>query len=171
MNIELSQEDLLQMPPNLASGLLNWLQYQRLKPITLSQTGAADNDDQLKLELLEPVNQSSTNSPIELQKASKRTHIRLSQLLDAGITKPEMAVRVRLKAEIAHKTGYRYFTRNLKISTQGTVIYNGQEFNKPSPLAESINGSSANGWEYVEVKKDGRWVCLDELRQIWRKVL
>ncbi len=170
MNIELNHEDLCQMPPSLATGLLNWVQYQRLKPVTLNQASTADKANQLKLQLVEPVKQSPKNSAVELKRAPKHTHIRLSQLLDAGITKVGMAVRVRLKADVAEKTGYRYVTKNLKISAKGTVVYNGQEFNKPSPLAESINGSSANGWEYVEVKKNGQWVCLDELRLIWRKV-
>lgn len=112
---------------------------------------------------------SPKNSAVELKSTSKHTHIRLSQLLDAGITQVGMDVRVRLEAEVSKKTGHRYVTKKLKISTKGTVIYNGQEFNKPSPLAQSINESSVNGWEYVEVKKNGQWVCLDELRQIWRK--
>lgn len=170
MNIELSHEDLCQMPPSLATGILNWLQYQRLKPMTLSQPSTARSAEQLKLQLVESGKESPKTSTVEFKRVPNHTHIRLTQLLDAGITKAGMAVRVRLKADIAKKTGHRYVTKNLQISTKGTVVYNGQEFNKPSPLAESINGSSANGWEYVEVKKNGQWVCLDELRQIWRKV-
>ena len=170
MNIELSHEDLQQMPPSLATGLLNWFQYQRIKPMTLSKSSTASSAEQLKLQLVESVKQLPKNSTVGLKRVPKHTHIRLSQLLDAGITKAGMAVRVRLKADVAKKTGHRYVTKNLQISPKGTVVYNGQEFNKPSPLAECINGSSANGWEYVEVKKNGQWVCLDELRQIWRKV-
>ncbi len=157
------------MPPNLATGLLNWLQYQRLRPVTLSQSSIAGTTEQLKLQLVDVAKPQNRSSALELKRIPKHTHILLSQLLEVGITEPGMAVRVRLKADVAKKTGYRYFTKNLKISDKGTVIFNGQEFNKPSPLAESINGSSANGWEYVEVKKNGQWVCLDELRQIWRK--
>lgn len=172
MNIELSHEDLRQMPPNVAIGLLNWLQYQRHVPPSQSKT--ADSTEQLSLKLVSQsqpqLKPPATMSTKKIRRDPKHPHILLSQLLDAGITKAGMAVRVRLKTEVAKETGHSYVTKNLKISAKGTVVYNGQEFYKPSPLAESINGSSTNGWEYVEVKKNGQWVCLNELRQIWRKV-
>ncbi|BAZ07927.1 hypothetical protein [Calothrix sp. NIES-3974] len=43
-----------------------------------------------------------------------------------------------------------------------------EEFDKPSPLAAKVNGGAANGWEYIEVKKNDQWIRLEELRQIWR---
>ncbi|MDY6781056.1 MAG: hypothetical protein SW833_00610 [Cyanobacteriota bacterium] len=175
MNIELSSEDLRQMPPTLATGLLNWLQCQRLKPSALNQSAAPDNAEQLSLKLVEPSikprksHASETVTAVKAGKSPKHPQIRLSQLFDAGITKAGMAVRVKLKAEKARTTGHDYVTKDLKISQSGTVIYNEQEFNKPSPLAQEVNGSSANGWEYVQVKKNGQWVSLNELRQVWRK--
>ncbi|PMB02181.1 hypothetical protein CEN49_26220 [Fischerella thermalis CCMEE 5273] len=47
-------------------------------------------------------------------------------------------------------------------------VYKGEEFDKPSPLAAKVNGGAANGWEYIEVKKNDQWIRLEELRQIWR---
>ncbi|RDH47173.1 hypothetical protein CA946_21940 [Fischerella thermalis 111/344/542] len=58
----------------------------------------------------------------------------------------------------------RDYINGLEISVKGTIVYNGEEFDKPSPLAAKING-----WEYIEVKKDDKWVRLEELRKIWRK--
>jgi len=77
-------------------------------------------------------------------------------------------VRVRLKRDLAQKLGRNYIN-SLEISIKGTILYDGQDFDKPSPLAEKVNGSSANGWEYIEVKKNDQWICLNELREIWRK--
>jgi hypothetical protein len=93
--------------------------------------------------------------------------VRLSQLFDAGITESGMAVRVRLNPEEAKKRGRKYID-GLEISKKGTIIHNGQEFDKPSPLAKKLKGSNGNGWEYIEVKKNGEWVGLDKLREIWR---
>jgi len=161
MKLELSQEDLSQMPSSLSTGLINWLRYQHPKPIPFSKTSTTNHVEQLQLKLVDPV-KPREHTP-------KHPHIRLSELLDAGITKAGMSVRVRIKGDVAKETGHRYIMKNLKISAKGTVIYNGQEFDKPSPLVKAIHGSSANGWDYVEVKKNGQWVCLNELRQIWRK--
>lgn len=89
-------------------------------------------------------------------------------LLDAEITKRGRSVRVKLKRDLAKKLGREYIN-NLEISPTGTIVYDGQGFDKPSPLAGKINGSSCNSWEYIEIKKDGCWVRLEELRAIWRK--
>ncbi|NMG19325.1 hypothetical protein DP116_07585 [Brasilonema bromeliae SPC951] len=78
-----------------------------------------------------------------------------------------MPVRVKLKREEAKKRS-RDYINNLEISVKGTIVYNGEEFEKPSPLAAKVNGGAANGWEYIEVKKDNQWICLDTLRKIWR---
>lgn len=40
----------------------------------------------------------------------------------------------------------------LEISPTGTITYQGEDFDKPSPLAAKFNGGAANGWEYIEVK-------------------
>ncbi|KJH69559.1 hypothetical protein UH38_23090 [Aliterella atlantica CENA595] len=78
-----------------------------------------------------------------------------------------MSVRVKLKRDLAKKLGREYIN-SLEISSTGTIVCDGQEFDKPSPLTGKINGSSCNGWEYIEIKKDGCWVRLEELRAIWR---
>lgn len=162
MNIELSSEDLSRMPSNLSASLVNWLQHERLKPNQLT-IKPQSNPEQLALTLV-----TSRRGAQKPYISSNHAHVRLSQLFDAGFTKPGMLVRVRLKQELAKKRGHDYMTKGLSISSGGTVVYNGREFDKPSPLAKQVNGSAVNGWEYVEVMKGRRWICLDELRKIWR---
>lgn len=144
MNIHLTDKDIAQMPESGRTWFLNWLP-EHLKPKSLE-----------------------FEKPNESEEEIANFHVRLTQLLDAGITKRGMSVRVKLKRELAKKLGREYIN-SLEISVKGTIVYDGQEFNKPSPLARKINGSSCNGWEYIEVKKDGCWVRLEELRAIWRK--
>ncbi|OKH11310.1 hypothetical protein NIES592_22150 [Fischerella major NIES-592] len=60
-----------------------------------------------------------------------------------------------------------FYLYGLEISAKGTIFYKGEEFDKPSPLAAKVGGA-ANGWEYIEVKKNDQWIRLEELRQIWR---
>jgi len=164
MNIELSSEDLRQMPSNLSASLVNWLKSERLKPSQPSYSPQSKSDaEQLTLTLV-----ASNRGKQKSRVSSNHTHVRLSQLFDAGFTKSGMSVRVRLKQEAAKKRGYGYITKGLSISSKGTLLYKDEEFDKPSPLAETVNGSAVNGWEYVEVMKDGQWVCLHELRKIWR---
>ncbi|PMB45488.1 hypothetical protein CEN41_08040 [Fischerella thermalis CCMEE 5330] len=62
----------------------------------------------------------------------------------------------------------RDYINGLEISAKGTIFYKGEEFDKPSPLAVKVYGPGANGWEYIEVKKNDQWIRLEELRQIWR---
>jgi hypothetical protein len=69
---------------------------------------------------------------------------------------------------MAKKLGREYIN-SLQVSATGTIVFEEQEFNKPSPLAVKVTGEGANGWEYIEVKKNDRWVRLDELRKILRK--
>jgi len=165
MNIELSSDDLRQMPSSLSTGLINWLQYERFKASRPPSKHQSQSDaEQLTLTLV-----ASGKRTQKSHVSSNQAHVRLSQLFDAGFTKAGMAVRVRLTQEVAKNRGHGYVTKGLSISSKGTVIYNGQEFDKPSPLAKQINGSAVNGWEYVEVMKGGQWVCLDDLRKIWRK--
>ncbi|MDZ8134295.1 MAG: hypothetical protein RM049_03215 [Nostoc sp. DedQUE04] len=98
---------------------------------------------------------------------SENSHVKLSQLFDAGITRKGMSVRVKLKRGVAKKL-HRDYIDGLEISPTGIIVYNGEDFDKPSPLAAKFNGGAANGWEYIEVKKNNQWIRLEELRQIWR---
>lgn len=144
MNIHLTDKDIAQMPEPLHTSFVNWLP-EHLKPKSLD---------------FEQFN--------EIQEDIANFHVKLTQLLDAGITKRGMSVRVKLKRDLTKKLGREYIN-NLEISPTGTIVHDGQEFDKPSPLAGKINSSSCNGWEYIEIKKDGCWVRLEELRAIWRK--
>ena len=119
----------------------------------------------------ETVKQLSLQLEAEAQIPTPRQTLKsvtLTQLYDAGITKQGMSIRVKLKQERARQLCRDYVNR-LEISDRGTIIYEGNEFNKPSSLATKINGSAAGGWNYVEAKVNGQWVRLDQLRQIWRQ--
>jgi hypothetical protein len=87
-----------------------------------------------------------------------------------GLISEKTQIRVRLKQDRVNQLGYGYVT-NIRISSTGTVIHENEEFDKPSTLAKKLNDSSVNGWEYIEIKQNGQWVCLDELRKIWRNAL
>ncbi|WP_449420166.1 restriction system modified-DNA reader domain-containing protein [Phormidium nigroviride] len=168
MDIHLNDSDISQMPEQLRTGFLDWLPKRlNAKPSQPNRAPMRPHSSepetqpiQLSLDL-EPANQTS-------EEKVDNSHVRLSQLLDAGITKRGMPVRVKLKQEIAKKLG-RDYINSLEISPKGTIVFDGQEFDKPSPLAQKVNGSSGNGWVYIEVKKNNEWVCLDELRENWRK--
>lgn len=164
MNISLTEDDLSQMPPALRTSLLRW---QMSKMSATGQTPIRQHPrkpkgivNQLSLQL-EPENKVP---PAEINP----THVTLIQLYDAGITKRGMPIRVKLKQERARQLRLDY-VNSLEISDRGTIIYEQNEFNKPSPLATKVNGSPAGGWDYVEAKVDGRWVRLEQLRQIWRQ--
>lgn len=162
MDIYLKDSDLSQMPEQLRSSLFNWLLNTKglqSNPAPVHQMGEP------KLSLTQLDLNLDSQTPDE---KPEHSHVRLTQLLDAGITKPGIPVRVRLKREVAKKLGRNYIN-GLEISPKGTIVCNGQEFDKPSPLAAKVNDSSVNGWEYIEVKNNDQWVCLDELREIWRK--
>lgn len=164
MNISLTEDDLSQMPHMLRASLLSW---QMSKMSAVGQTNVRrgspkpkETVNQLSLQL-EPKNQV-------LESERNHAHVTLTQLYDAGITKRGMAIRVKLKQEQARQLR-RDYINSLEISNRGTIICEGKEFNKLSPLAKKVNGSSVNGWEYVEAKVDGQWVQLEHLRQIWRQ--
>lgn len=183
MDISLTEGDLSQMPPALRTSLLNW-QMTKMSAIRQAHVQreprkSKETVNQLSLlfesqnQLAEPeINHTHVTLPepenqfAEAEKTHK--HVTLTQLCDAGITKPGMPIRVRLKKHIANQRG-RSFFNSLEISDKGTVLLENQEFNKPSPLATKINGSPAGGWDYVEVKVDGLWVRLEQLRQTWRQ--
>lgn len=166
MDIHLSDADIAQMPEPGRTWFLNWLpdylKNKRSKSFSIATPQQSEKPE------VPPIQLDLAFEPQDSQQETDNTHVRLTQLLEAGVTKPGMAVRVKLKRNLARRFGCQY-REGLEVSPKGTIIFNGQEFDKPSPLAAKVNSSSANGWEYVEVKKNDQWVCLDELRQIWRK--
>jgi hypothetical protein len=153
MFIQLTDSDLAKMPTALYENLLRWL-HPDLETITSGES------NQPAYGASEEYIRSNTDSREERGK----THVLLSQLLDAGITRSGMPVRVRLKRSSAKAVG-RDYLNSLTISSKGTVLHEGEEFDKPSPLATELNGSPVNGWEYIEIKKGNEWMRLDTLRQ------
>ncbi|MDF0551511.1 hypothetical protein [Kamptonema sp. UHCC 0994] len=168
MDIHLNDSDISQMPEQLRTWFLDWLPKRlnakpsqpNREPMRPHSSEPETQSIQLSLDL-DPPNQTS-------EEKVDNSHVKLSELFDAGITKRGMSVRVKLKQEIAKKLG-RDYINSLEISARGTIVFDGQEFDKPSPLATKVNGSSGNGWVYIEVKKNNEWVCLHELRKNWRK--
>ena len=169
MLIQLTDCDLAKMPTVLCEDFLGWLQSMNSDSFT--QTRSQPQNSELETLRVGELNQSVREesggyigSNTSRQEGRDRTHVLLSQLLDAGITRPGMHVRVRLKRERAREVG-RDYLNSLIISSKGTVLYDGEEFDKPSPLAGKLNGSPVNGWEYIEIKKDDMWIRLDALRE------
>jgi hypothetical protein len=169
MLIQLTDHDLSKMPTILRRDLLGWLQTMdsdsslptqgELEDFSLTMKNVAKLKHANDLDL-----EAHFDFEAEEQDKSDRSQIRLSQLLDGGLTRLGMPVRIRLKRERAKEIG-RDYINSLTISPKGTVAYEGEEFDKPSPLATKLNGSPVNGWEYLEVKRDGEWVRLEILRQ------
>jgi sulfur carrier protein ThiS len=153
MRIQLTDSDLAKMPPTLYKNLLRWL-HPDLETIAVGESNP----------LVPKASREHIRSNTDSREERGNTHVLLSQLLDAGITRSGMPVRVRLKRASAKAVG-RDYLNGLTISPKGTVIREGEEFDKPSPLATKLNGSPVNGWEYIEIKKDNEWVRLDALRQ------
>jgi hypothetical protein len=146
------------MPEPGRTWFLNWLpEYLKLKSGKSHKVAIYNKPtpQQLNLDLEGKARQKTD-----------RSHIKLTQLFDAGIIKPKMTVRVKLTRDRVKQLGREYIN-GLEISPKGTIIYQGEEFNKVSPLATAVNGTSntLNGWEYLEVKKDGQWISLDDLRK------
>jgi len=163
MDIHLKDRDISQMPEPLRRAFLEWVPGHLAKK---PQPTAAIGQPNGKLQpSCSPV-QLSFNLKPELP--DNNSHVRLSQLMDAGFIKPGMPVRVRYTNDRA-KESNRDYINNLEISPKGTIIYQGQEFDKPSPLAAKVNQCPLNGWDYVQVKKNGNWVFLKEVRNMWRK--
>ncbi len=171
MNIQLNDNDLAKMPATLCEELLGWLQSLNtsFSPARLEQP----HEDRTTVDLLDLAQSSSASSNdnvfvIEGRNRKDRSHIRLSQLFDEGLTRTGMSVRVRLTQDRAKEIG-RDYLNSLTISATGTIFHEGQEFDKVSPLAGKLNDSTLNGWEYLEVKKDGEWIKFDTLRQQLRQ--
>ncbi|MGB3693475.1 MAG: hypothetical protein WBG70_09670 [Spirulinaceae cyanobacterium] len=154
MNIHLTDNDIAQMPEPMRTGFLNWLP-KRLQPGGVNLKKAPT---QLSIDL---------DNQFPRQEKSN-CHVRLTQLFDAGLTKQGMPVRVKLTRKNAEIKGVEY-VNSMMVSPGGIIVYQGEEFDKPSPLANEINNSQCNGWDYVEVKKDNQWIVLKELRDIWRE--
>lgn len=165
MNVYLDEQDINQMPEPGRTWFLNWL--PGLLRSRSSQSDSKFGFLQVK-QPTETANQLTLN--LETQKQWKSigvSQVTIVHLFDAGILKAGMPVRVRLKRNLEKSLGHSYVD-GLQISSTGTVLFQGKAFNKPSPLATEVNRSPSGGWEYVEVKKNGQWMRLDELREIWR---
>lgn len=172
MLIQLTDSDLSKMPATLYEEFLGWIQSMNLDSFTQVRSHQYDSG----LEATKVVVPGSSEqeeldlyigSNVDSQNGKDSSHILLSQLLDAGITRSGMSVRIRLKRNLAKEIG-RDYLNGLTVSPKGTVFYDGKEFDKPSPLASKLNSGSVNGWEYIEIKKDDRWIRLDSLRQLVR---
>jgi hypothetical protein len=171
MFIQLTDSDLSKMPATLCEDFLGWLHSMNLGSFSTIESQRQIPDlEAMKLIELRFENQESdmpAESNADDQNRKDNTHVLLSQLLDAGITRSGMSVRIRLKRGLAKNVG-RDYLNGMTISPKGSVLYDGKEFDKPSPLASQLNSGSVNGWEYIEVKKEDGWVRLDSLRQLVR---
>ena len=186
MLLQLTDADLEQMPLSLSADLLQWLQSRQTKAFqqTISLPAPETMPQQLDLKVDLPISKLKNSQqrsfgkvpqPAHISEAQQvsskdsceHSHVRIAQLFDMGLLSEKTQIRIRLKQDRAKLTSYSYVT-NAQVSSRGTVIYEGEEFDKPSPLATKVNGGSVNGWEYIEIKRNGQWVCLDELRQVWR---
>lgn len=163
MNITLTEEDLKQMPHQVRSYLVANLSQTKQEKESVKIPDSKVSQLPL-LQLLDGNKQKKVS-----KKRKNQPQTRLSELLDAGVTKAKMPVRVRLTQEMAQKIG-RDFINGMEISSTGTIYYQTKEFNKPSPLADEINNTSLNGWDYVQVKKNNQWIYLKELRQIYQDI-
>jgi hypothetical protein len=163
MIIQLTDNDLEKMPPTLCNELLQWLQSMQGK--TAQQPLSRCTAEKIPQQLALKIDASMPEQPIPNQ-----SHVRMSQLFDQGLLTESSQVRIRLKRETAKQLGYPYLT-GIQVSPKGTLVYEGEEFEKPSPLAAKVNDGGVNGWEYIEIKRDGQWICLDELRKIWRNIV
>ncbi len=171
MIIQLSREDLGKMPPALRHDFLGWM--QSVSTSCSSAELKQVDEDRVPSELLDLAESSNVSGNDDVPKGEgqdkrDRSHVRLSQLFDEGLTRAGMSVRVRLTQDRAKEVG-RDYLNSLTISATGTIFHEGQEFDKVSPLAGKLNGCTLNGWEYLEVKKDGEWIKFDTLRQQLRQ--
>ena len=166
MLIQLTDGDLTKMPDVLRKDLLGWLQSMNSDSSPLAQQEQED----VNSVMVDITRLKHSAFDLEEQDKSDRSQVRLSQLFDGGLTRLGMPVRVRLKRKRVKEIGRDYFN-SLVISSRGTVLYEGEEFDKPSPLATKLNGSPVNGWEYLEVKREGEWMRLEVLRKQSRQAL
>jgi hypothetical protein len=151
MIIQLSDSDLEKMPSSLSAGLLQWLQSRQTKVFqedsSLPKTEVMPQQLALNVDLA--VKNPKASQRYLLSKASQFTrirqpqqgfskearensHVRISQLFDIGLLSEKTQIRIRLKQDRAKQVGYSYIT-SVQISSRGTVIYEGEEFDKPSP--------------------------------------
>ena len=141
-----------------------WMNVKNQRQCHTVSASQEKNSNPPLLQLLDG-NKQRLNNHIQIETNS---HIQRTELLDAGLTKKGMLVRVRLTRKMAKKMG-RDFINGMKITSTGKISYNGKEFNKVSPLAGEINNTSLNGWDYVQVKKNEQWIFLKELRETYKQ--
>lgn len=157
MSVYLSHKEIECMPVNLQTDLKRWLRNRQPQNLpNVNRKTVKPSAGQLAIDFNPPSN-----------KSRHQQRIKLSELLDAGLISPKMCVRVRLRREIADELS-RDYINGMVVSSNGCVVYNGIEYERPSPLAMAVNQDrTANGWEYVEVKtRKGNWVRLEELRSL-----
>jgi predicted DNA binding CopG/RHH family protein len=188
MIIQITNDDLERMPSSLSVALLQWIQSKRTKTSQQASSSAREAvPRQLDLSVGMLVADSKKSQPHsvnnvtllastrqpqqdESQDLRENSQVRISQLFDMGLLSEKTQIRVRLKHDKAKQVGYGYAV-NVQVSARGTLIYQDEEFDRPSPLATKVNGSAVNGWEYVEIKRNGQWICINELRKVWRRAL
>ena len=148
MDIHLSDSDISQMPEPGRTWFLNWLpEFLKTKRSEFDQVPVRQQPNEPQVPPAQLVLNLESQT---LEEKADHSHVRLTQLFDAGITEKGMAVRVKLKEDVAKKLGRKY-VNGLEISGKGTIIFDGQEFDKPSPLATKVNGSSVNGWKCISL--------------------
>ncbi len=96
MNIHLSDKDINSMPEPLRSSFLDWVfdkEKSQSCPAPILSAHQKTSAQQLILDFHSQVNKEDNS------------HIKLTQLFDAGMTKAGMLVRVKLKRKLAKKWG------------------------------------------------------------------
>ena len=182
MIIQLTDGDLNHMPVSLCSDLLQWLQSKQSNAVQQAGSASETKSQQLNFQVTLPgaelklppsmtqPHRSQSTKGGKISDLCAHSHVRISQLFDIGLLVEKTSIRIRLKQDNASYLGYRYVMSGIYVSPKGKLVYDGKEFDKPSPLATKVNGSTVNGWEYVEIMRNGKWVCLNELRKVWRSV-
>lgn len=166
MQITFTHDELKQMPHQLSHELITWMN-QKNQGQNKPQSSRISNVKTSQAPLLQLLDEKTEQKHTRQRKS--QPHIPLTKLFDAGLISVKMPVRVRLTSKMAKKTG-RDFINGMEISSTGKINYNSKEFNKPSPLADEINNTSLNGWDYVQVKKNNQWIFLKELRETYKQV-
>jgi len=101
-----------------------------------------------------PMPPTESRTPVERSRTGKYNGISLRTLADAGLLQP----------------GWRIRSKVAKWPAEGVVVVGGalevddQPWTNPSPLANTITGSSTNGWIFWEVQTPSGPVTLSDLR-------
>lgn len=99
MHIHLNDEDISKMPESLYRSLLDWL--LKTKNLRFEQTQVIQQPKPVVSSTQLLLNLDSQKS----EDKADNSHVRLSELFDAGMTKRAMAIRVKLKRKEAKKRG------------------------------------------------------------------